>query len=181
MLTWFKSDASLASRTNDLMKLASSARCGNRRLSATIRSKPSAPRSSARCTVAIPPTPRRSYTRYGPNCSSAAGSAPIIPRMVSVSRKPRECLDLVGRLDVQRQGVNGPFELLGERGHDQAMALDQGFTGEGARDHGRLPVIGGPGEVLEVDLGVGQRGDDLRGDVFGLHDATPSSLPTVAN
>ena len=51
MLTCARYDASLASRTNALMKLASSARCGRSRLSATVRSKPSTPpgdRSRAR-------------------------------------------------------------------------------------------------------------------------------------
>jgi hypothetical protein len=60
MLTWLSSEASLASRTNDLMNDASAARCGSKRFSATMRSKPSMPRSSARCTVAMPPTPSRS-------------------------------------------------------------------------------------------------------------------------
>src|ERR1041385_3985192 len=123
------------------MKLASSARCGSSRLSATIRSKPSAPCSSARCTVAIPPTPRRSYTEYGPNCSSAAGSAPII-EAESVSRNPGRSLPvllLVGRLDVQRQGVDWAFHLFREGRHHEAMTLDQRLACKRGRYDGRLP------------------------------------------
>src|SRR5688572_25552079 len=69
MLAWMRGEASLASRTKDLTKSASSARCGSRRFKATMRSKPSMPRFFARCTVAIPPRPSRSKMTYGPNSS----------------------------------------------------------------------------------------------------------------
>src|SRR4051812_25308162 len=177
MLTWFRSDASFASRTNDLMKLASSARCGKRRLSATMRSKPSMPRSSARCTVAIPPTPSLSYTRYGPNCSSAwSGSAGI-----SVSPRLHRLASFVGGLHVQRERVDRPLHLLGESGHHYAVPLDQRLAGEHFRHDRRLPVVLGPGQVLELDHRVGNRGPDLRGDVVWAHFRTPSSAPTALN
>src|SRR4051794_11029358 len=80
MLGWTSSDASLASRTNESMNSVSSARCGSIRLSATPRSNPAIPRFLARWTVAMPPTPSRSYTRYGPNSSGAVGSAVFTAR-----------------------------------------------------------------------------------------------------
>src|SRR4051812_17196233 len=80
MLGWTSSEASLASRTNEWMNSVSSARCGSIRLSATPRSNPAIPRFLARWTVAMPPTPSRSYTRYGPNSSGAVGSAVFTAR-----------------------------------------------------------------------------------------------------
>src|SRR5271154_1530957 len=64
--------ASLASRTKSSTNLRSSASCGSRRLSATSNVLPSSSSSDARWTVAMPPAPRHSYTRYAPNrsCSS---------------------------------------------------------------------------------------------------------------
>jgi hypothetical protein len=66
MLACWSSEASFASRTNARTKASSSARWASSRLSATTRSKPSMPRSIARCTVAMPPMPRRSITSNGP-------------------------------------------------------------------------------------------------------------------
>src|ERR1044071_6622978 len=84
MLGWTSSDASLASRTNEWMNSVSSARCGSIRLSAPPRSTPAIPRFLARWTVAIPPTPSRSYTRYGPNSSGTVGSAGFTVRLYLV-------------------------------------------------------------------------------------------------
>src|ERR1700733_7293365 len=187
MLTWLSSDASFASRTNDLMKLASSARCGSNRLRATTRSNPSTPRSSARCTVAIPPTPSRSYTRYGPNGSSTAGSAAMTPGIVRVARNPdpahRETplSRLVGGLHVERQRVDRALHFVGEGAHHDPVALHRRLACKPRGNHQRLPVIGGAGEILELDVRVGQGDPDLRDDVVGFHLTTPSSRPTCAN
>src|SRR6185503_14068883 len=72
MFACCRSEASLASRTNARTNASSSARWGRSRFSATTRSKPSMPRSTARCTVAMPPMPRRSLTSNGPYTSLLA-------------------------------------------------------------------------------------------------------------
>src|SRR5262245_12972194 len=75
--------------------------------------------------------------------------------------------NFVGRERVEGQRVDRALELVGERVHHQAVALQQRLASECRRDDARLPVIARAGEVLELDGGVGHRGADASDDVIG--------------
>src|SRR3954462_12799366 len=76
---------------NDFTRLASAAALGSMRLSATCFVKPAIPVVSARCTVAMPPRPICSYTRYGPNSSVGAPTMVMEPRLRAVWNRVAVC------------------------------------------------------------------------------------------
>jgi len=68
------------------------------------------------------------------------------------------------RLD--RQGVDGPADLVAEDVVHHAMLLDAGPAGERRRNDGRAEVVAPAREVLDLGPGVGNAGLDAALDVL---------------
>ena len=63
----------------------------------------------------------------------------------------------------------GPFISSARGVEDHAVLRDAGLAREGLRDDYRFPVVLGAGEILDLDLGVGNRFADAGDDGVWLH------------
>src|SRR3954469_11055514 len=118
----------------------------------------------------MPPTPSRSYTRYGPNCSSEAASGPIAQRVDRRTQRTtaiRLLLRFFGRSYVEREGMDRPLHFLDKCRHDEAVSLQHGSTGEPGRNDRGFPVVLGAGEVRKLDDRIRECRADLRDDGVG--------------
>src|SRR4029078_653520 len=84
-------------------------------------------------------------------------------------------LRFIRSLYIQGEGMDPPLHLGGEASHDEAVTGDQWLSIECFGNHRCVPVVLGPGQVAELDLGVREDLADAGDDLFGVHRAlTPA-------